>query len=248
MALYNNKRDNASETLTKIKNLARVRVDSLTSPLRYFINPVHWNAFAKKYLADKDFKGRLILYPQLPRFASSKINWVPRGVHHGFNKGWPDGAICRVSLANTTIRPFDPRSPAKQRRPPYTWYPQCPEHNVSCINLGDGFDRIHPSTNVSVVDCDVSQKNFEYLMSMTGDLTIVNSDIAETCVPQTCHARRLTIDEKILPYLKHVSATLLTIIAEPEFDAHTTKHILDQKTEVNVVCVGPIVALVPTTP
>ena len=242
-----NKRDNASETLTKIKNLARVRVDSLTSPLQYFINPIHWNASAKKYLANKDFKGHLILYPQIPKFGNATI-WVPRGAHHGFYGDGPDAAICRISSTNTVVRPLDPYSPVKERQPPYIWHKQSPDHIVSCIDLGDGFDRIHPSTNVSVVDCDVSPKDFKYLMGMTGDLTIVNSQIDPKCVPQTCHARRLTIDEEVVPYLKHVSASLLTIIAEPHFDARTIKHILSKTTELNVVRVGPIIALVPPTP
>lgn len=223
----------AIDTLDILQDMKKLDVDKFDKPFKFFVHPSTWNAYAKRTLKHKDFKGKVILYPVRPVFSTSPLTWIPKGVFHGF----ADESIdVRVSRANTTIRPLR-ATPSI----PYIWYPHQPDHVVTIKHMSRGFTRLHPATNVCFMGCTFSKPDLDHVMRMTNDVTLINATLPKDAGTYTCHARTLTIDTAALPILKEVKCSLLLIIAPPNFDDRKVDAILVPKyTRVHIIRVGPI--------
>jgi len=216
-------------------DMARVRLES---PVVIFIHPVHWNNVAPGVLRDKDFYGRLILHPYIPSMAKHRI-WVPTGALHGFFNLEDSICVAQVSKDSTLVYPLDTDIPCTI---PYVWYKHDPEHVLFCYNLRHGFDRIHESVHVSVVDCHIGPHEYEHLMTMRGDVVMVHNTFDPGCEPGVCHARTLTVDEETLPLLAEVWSSLFVVIVSPEFDATLLDSIvISPSTHVHVVRIGYVI-------
>jgi len=209
-----------------------------TKCITRWINPLHWNRVARRILGHRDFGGRLMLLPYSPSCITDRI-WVPQGTQHGFVM-YRIGTI--VSSETTLMFPFDRQCPPTL---PYMWYRDQPTHTLICRNIKYGFCRIHPSTNLTLINCELSPADFEHIMNITGQVTMIGTVCDPRCVPQANKASRLTIESSFVPLVTGFSCMHLTIITHPDYDT-TAVHTMPQPQDMDthIAHIGPVVPII----
>jgi hypothetical protein len=226
------------DTVNLCDELQRTNFRHLSSPVAKFINPVHWNTIAPRRLSDTDFCDRLILYPYTACMAKSYV-WVPKNARHGFFDMCDPVCVAKVSAQSTLVYPFDPEYECTL---PYVWYKNDPGHTLFCYNICRGFSRIHPSTNVSIIDCELSTSDFQHTMSLTGKVVLVHNAIDPVCPPQKCMADSLTVDEAVLAFLSEVWCSTMVVLVSADFDEDSASRsiYIPPTTTVHIVRVGTV--------